>query len=327
MSLIFTPTTLGRLTLANRIVMPPMQQYQGTPEGFATPYHVQHYARRARGGVGLVIVESTAVAPEGRLMEDDVGLFSDAHADALAPVAAAVHAEGAPVLVQLCHGGRKGVPHRGGPLLAPSALPHSDYGMPEPMDATDIASVVAAFAEGAERAIGAGFDGVELHAAHGYLLHQFLSPLSNTRTDDYGGSPQNRARLLAEIVAAVRARIGPEPVVTVRVSASDHAEGGLTADAVAESLAAIVPLGLDAVHVSAGGLLPGAKVVTAADDQIELAAIVRQRLGIPVIAVGRVRSLEAAEAIVARGAADLVAIGRPLLVYPDLSRALALSSA
>ena len=327
MSIVHTPARIGNLTLKNRIVMPPMQQYQGTPEGYATPYHAQHYARRARGGVGLVIVESTAVAPEGRLMAAEVGIVSDAPAAALAPVAAAVRAEGAPVFIQLCHGGRKAVPHGGGRLLAPSALPHAGYPVPEAMSEADIAAVVAAFADAAGRAIAAGFDGIELHAAHGYLLHQFLSPLSNHRQDCYGGTEDNRRRLPAEVIAAVRSRIGGTAPVTMRVSASDHAEGGLTPETVAEALASLVPLGLDGVHVSAGGLVPGAAVVTAADDQIAHAATIRAALSVPVIAVGRVRSLMAAEQIIEQGMADLVAIGRPLLVYPDLSRALALASA
>ena len=323
MSLAFSPIHIGRLHLKNRIVLPPMQQYQGSAEGFATAYHVQHYARRARGGVGLVIVESTAVAPEGRLMVDDIGLFSEAHVAPLAMLAAAVKAEGVPTLLQLCHGGRKSVPHQGGRLLAPSAIAYDDvYGMPEPMNDADIAAVIAGFALAAKRALSAGFDGVELHAAHGYLLHQFLSPLSNRREDAYGGSAANRLRLLAEIVQAVRATIGPERPVTMRVSASDHADGGLDPESVAAALAVLVPLGLDAVHVSSGGLLPTPPRDIGPGYQVAYAKAIRAAIDVPVIAVGNIRSRRQVDDILSGGAADLVAIGRPLLIYPDLARVL-----
>lgn len=323
MSLAFETLRLGPLTLKNRIVLPPMQQYQGSAEGYATPYHVHHYARRARGGVGLIILESTAVAPEGRLMADDIGLFSDSHVGPLAEVAQAVAAEGVPALLQLSHGGRKSRPHAGGRLLAPSAVPYNQsYGTPEAMTDQDIASVITAFAEAARRAVAAGFAGVELHAAHGYLLHQFLSPLSNRREDAYGGSDENRRRLLTQIIAEVRAAIGPSHPVTIRVSASDYDPCGLTPESVAEALCALVPLGLDAVHVSAGGLLPIRPSDVSAGYQVGFAQTIRRAVTVPVIAVGMIRSREQVEAILADGRADLVAIGRPLLIYPDLERVL-----
>jgi len=323
MSIIFSPASIGNLRLNNRIVLPPMQQYQGSAEGFATAYHALHYARRARGGVGLVIVESTAVAPEGRLMADDVGLFSEAHVAPLAAVAAAVKAEGVPILVQLSHGGRKSRPHGGGRLLAPSAIAYdADYGLPAAMGLDEVAVAGAAFAQAAARALAAGFDGVELHAAHGYLLHQFLSPLSNRREDGYGGSAANRLRFLAEVIQAVRAVVGPDRPVTMRVSASDHAEGGLEAEMVATALRELVPLGLDAVHVSSGGLLPMPPRETGPGYQIRYAEIIRAAIDVPVIAVGNIRSRQQVEDILTKGAADLVAIGRPLLIYPDLARIL-----
>lgn len=323
MSLAFSPFSIGRLRLANRIVLPPMQQYQGSAEGFATAYHAHHYARRARGGVGLVIVESTAVAPEGRLMADDVGLFSEAHVAPLAAVAAAVRQAAVPVLVQLCHGGRKAVPHRGGRLLAPSPLSYSDrYGLPEAMSPADIAAVTGAFATAARRALAAGFDGIELHAAHGYLLHQFLSPLSNHRSDAYGGDAPRRRRLLAEVITAVRAAVGPATPVTMRVSADDHAPGGLTPGQVALALRALVPLGLDAVHVSSGGLLPTLPQDAASGCRLRSAGVIRRATGAPVIAVGGIRTRRQVEEILRDGLADLVAIGRPLLIYPDLDRVL-----
>ncbi|AFK55800.1 tRNA-dihydrouridine synthase [Tistrella mobilis] len=321
--LAFTPVRLGGLRLKNRIVLPPMQQYQGTAEGFATAYHLHHYARRARGGVGLVILESTAIAPEGRLMADDIGIFTAAHIPSLAAIAEAVKAEGVPVMVQLSHGGRKSRPQGGGRLLAPSPIPYSaDYGMPEAMTAVDIDRVVAAFTTAAKRALAAGFDGIELHAAHGYLLHQFLSPLSNHRNDGYGGTSDGRVRLLAEVLAAVRDAVGPDVPVTVRVSAADYDPGGLTAAEVAEMLAGLVGQGLDGVHVSSGGLTPTPPDATGPGYQLGFAREIRERTGLPVIGVGNIRGRAQVEAALQGGMADLVAIGRPLLVHPDLARVL-----
>ncbi|MDL2403368.1 oxidoreductase [Rhizobium mayense] len=323
MTLAFSPGRIGSLTLANRIVMPPMQRYEGTPDGFATDYHVNHYARRARGGVGLVILESTAISPEGRLMGDDIGIFSDAHAMALSRIAAAVKAEGAPVLVQLSHGGRKSRPYGGGPLLAPSAIAYDErYGMPQAMTQADIDKLVADFQIAARRAVEGGFAGVELHAAHGYLLHQFLSPLSNRRNDAYGGDEDRRASLPARIIRAVRETLGQGPVITMRISASDNAEGGLTPDMVVRTLSRLAGHGLDAVHVSSGGLVPLAAQTTSPVESLACAGVLRAALSIPVIAVGGIRSLADVETILLAGKADFVAIGRPLLIYPDLSRIL-----
>lgn len=323
MSLAFSPGRIGSLALANRIVMPPMQRYEGTSEGYATDYHVNHYARRARGGVGLVILESTAVSPEGRLMADDIGIFTDAHGAALARVAAAVRAEGVPAMVQLSHGGRKSRPQGGGRLLAPSAIAYDGhYGMPEAMSAHDIDKAVDDFAAAAGRAVAAGFAGVELHAAHGYLLHQLLSPLSNRRDDDYGGDAIRRAALPARVIRAVRAAVGGNAAVTMRVSASDDAEGGLTPATVAPLLARLVEEGLDAVHVSSGGLVPADRQAGQRAASLDCAATLRAALSVPVIAVGGVRSLGEIEELLAAGKADFVAVGRPLLIYPDLSRSL-----
>lgn len=321
MTVALSPGRIGSLALANRIVMPPMQRYEGTAEGFATDYHVRHYARRARGGVGLVILESTAVSPEGRLMADDIGIFSDAHARAIAAVAEAVGSEGVPALVQLSHGGRKSRPQDGGPLLAPSAVAYDErYGVPRAMTEAEIGKMVDDFARAAERAVNAGFAGVELHAAHGYLLHQFLSPLSNLRSDAYGGDEDRRTAVPALVIQAVRKALGPEPVVMLRISASDNAPGGLAPDTAARAVARLAPLGLDAVHVSSGGLVPSAAQYPEPPDQLAYAARLRSGLSVPVIAVGGVRSLAAASAIIEAGKADFVAIGRPLLIYPDLSR-------
>jgi len=320
MSLLFSPASLSRMKLRNRLIMSPMQQYQGTPESFATAYHVHHYARRARGGVGLVIVESTAVSPNGRLYPDDIGIFTDAHVPPLAAITQAVHSEGAAIALQLCHGGRKSHPSVRGRVLAPSAIAYDDfYGTPEAMVLTDIEEAVSAFADAARRAVIAGFDAIEIHAAHGYLIHQFLSPLTNRRSDAYGGSPENRARFLVEVFAAVRAAVGPGYPVIVRVSATDFAEDGLTPEAVSDALRGLVPLGLDAVDVSAGALLPLVPEGIGPEYQVPYSEAIRRSLGVPTIAVGLIRNGVRAERILAEGRADFIAIGRPFLEAPDYS--------
>ncbi|MCZ2495441.1 NADH:flavin oxidoreductase [Xylophilus sp. Kf1] len=318
MSLAFTNFQLGRLRLKNRLVMAPMQQYRGAPDGSATAYHPLHYGRCAEGGVGLIVVESTAVASDGRLFKDDIGLYADRHVAPLRAVTDAVHAHDVPVFVQLSHGGRKARPPAGGRLLAPSAVPFDhEHPLPDAMTARDIAGAVADFADAAGRAVAAGFDGIELHAAHGYLIHQFLSPLSNRRDDGYGGSPQGRHRFAREVLAAVRAVVGDGFPVSLRVSASDYVDGGLTPESVAEAVNALVPQGLVAVHVSSGGLLPVAPADTRPGYQLGWAQAIRRAVPLPVIAVGGLHRRVLIEQALAGGQADLVAIGRPILERPD----------
>lgn len=316
-SRLFSPATLGRLQLRNRLVMSPMQQYQGTADASATAYHAHHYARRARGGVGLVMVESTAVAPEGRLFGDDIGLYSDAHVAPLRAVVDAVHAEGAAIAVQLSHGGRKSF--RGmGPLLAPSAIAYDDtYGVPEAMTQAQIAKVIADYERATRYALDAGFDAIELHAAHGFLVHQFMSPISNHRDDGYGGSAHNRGRFLREVFAAIRGVVGPDYPLLVRVSGSDFDPEGLMPEAVAELLLPLRELGLQAVDVSAGGLSPKVPYGIGVEYQVPFASTIRRALGVPTIAVGLIRGADRAEAILRDEHADFIAIGRPLLERPD----------
>jgi NADPH2 dehydrogenase len=318
MSQLFTPGRIGQLALRNRIVMSPMQQYRGDPQGHATEYHRHHYARPAQGGAALIIVESTAVAVEGRLFADDLGLFDDSQVAPLRAVVGAVHAAGAAIAVQLSHGGRKALSSAGVPLLAPSALAYdAEHGMPRVMTAADLARLVAQFAAAARRAQAAGFDAIELHAAHGYLIHQFLSPLSNERSDAYGGSIEARGRLLREVFQAVRAAVGPGYPLLVRVSASDYAPGGLTPSDVAAQLRPLLAMGLDAVDVSSGALRPSDRPEVGPGYQVAFAAEIRAALGIPVIAIGLIRGGEAAEAILLAGQADFIAFGRPFLERPD----------
>jgi NADPH2 dehydrogenase len=318
MSHLFSPGRIGSLEVRNRIVMSPMQQYRGDNDGHATAYHIHHYARPARGGVGLVMVESTAVAIEGRLFSDDIGIYADTHVSPLESIVNAVHSEGAAIGIQLCHGGRKSKPPKGTPILAPSAISYDDeHGVPWAMDEGQIAHAVKQFSDAACRAVAAGFDAIEIHAAHGYLIHQFLSPLSNQRLDDYGGTFENRGRFLREVFAAVRKAIGESFPLLVRVSATDYDPDGLTPGHVADYLRSLLSLGLDAVDVSTGALLPLARPNIGPEYQVPFAAEIKKALSIPVIAVGLIRNAERAEAIIEMGQADFIAIGRPLLERPD----------
>lgn len=318
MSQLFSPGCIGSLKVHNRIVMSPMQQYRGDKNGHATAYHVHHYARVARGGVGLVIVESTAVAIEGRLFPDDIGIYADTHISPLKAVVEAVHAEGAAISIQLCHGGRKSMPVIGAPVLAPSAIAYDDeHGLPRAVNEDEIARIVGQFEQAARRAVAAGFDAIEIHAAHGYLIHQFLSPLSNRRVDEYGGAFERRGRLMREVFAAVRKAVGESYPLLVRVSASDYDPCGLTPAVVAEHLRSLLPWGLDAVDVSTGALLPLPRPNIGPEYQVPFAAEIKHALSVPVIAVGLIRSATRAEAILASGKADFIAIGRPFLERPD----------
>jgi NADPH2 dehydrogenase len=321
MTFMFSPTKIGTLTLKNRIIMAPMQQRQGTEDGYATDYHIHHYGERARGGVGAVIIESTTVSENGRLFPDDIGIFADQHIPPLKKVVEACHKYDTPVIIQLCHGGRKSHPEENRKLWAPSTIAFDDfYGEPKEMTIEDIRQVIQAFQDAAKRSLEAGFDGIELHAAHGYLLHQFLSPLSNQRTDEYGGSLGNRLRLIREVLTAVRKVVGGKFPVQIRVSATDYFEGGLQPDEVGEAISRLIPLGLDAVHVSSGGLLPVQPPEVYPGYQVPYAESIKGFVSIPVIAVGLIHSADLAENILKQGKADLIAIGRPLLEEPDFVR-------
>lgn len=316
---ILSEKNIGKLTLKNRLIVSPMQQWQGTPESFATDYHVQHYAKLA-SGAGLLIIESTGVSPNGRLFHNDIGIFTDAHTAFLKPVVDAVHAKDTPVFIQLTHGGRKSWRNGASRLLAPSAIAYDDeYGVPEKMSVADIRAEVENFRLAARRSLQAGFDGIEVHAAHGHLVHQFLSPLSNRRTDEYGGSLENRSRFLQEILEAVRSETGRDYPVIVRVSASDFAEGGLTPAEVGKILRGLEAY-IDAVDVSSGGLLPVNPLATPDGYQVPYASIIKQYVGIPVIAVGKIHDPSFAEFIVSENLSDFIAVGRPLLQDPDYIR-------
>jgi len=329
MAKLFEPLTLRGVTLKNRIGIPPMCQYSAQ-DGVATDWHFVHYGARAVGGAGLLIVEATGVAPEGRISPGDLGLWNDAQIAPLAKIAAFIKAQGCVPALQLAHAGRKAsvglgweaqrtlTPAEGGwQPVAPSALAFGEgYATPAALDETGIAKIVGQFVAAARRAHAAGFESVEIHAAHGYLLHQFLSPLANQRTDAYGGSFENRTRLVREVVTAVRAEWPAQLPLLIRLSATDWVEGGWNADETVELCRQLKALGIDLVDVSTAGLLPTAKIPVGPGFQTEFAARIRTEAGIPTAAVGLITSPQQADHIVRTGQADMVLIGREMLRNP-----------
>ncbi|KAB1644903.1 NADH:flavin oxidoreductase/NADH oxidase [Gulosibacter chungangensis] len=332
--LLFEPLTLRGLTIRNRIWVPPMCQYSVEKlDGVATPWHLVHYGGMARGGAGAVIVEATGVVPEGRISPKDLGLWNDEQRDALVPVVEFMHSQGAAAGIQLAHAGRKastwpewGVDGEGSlpeaeggwQTVAPSAVAFPGLAEPRAMTVEEIAQVVTAFATAARRALDAGFDFIEVHAAHGYLLHEFLSPLSNLRTDQYGGSEENRARFLLEVVDAIRAEVGEAVPVLVRLSATDWTEGGLTLDDTVEIVRKLGDRGVDLIDVSTGANVP-AKIPVGPGYQVAFAAGVRQQTGVPTAAVGMITEPFQAEQILATGQADVVLLGREMLRDPNFA--------
>lgn len=330
---LFTPLSLGSLTLRNRLAVASMCQYSAD-EGVPNDWHFVHLGSRAVGGAGLILTEATAVCPQGRISPQDTGLWNEAQGAAWRRIVDFVHAQGAAIGVQLAHAGRKAStdqPWRGGkplaadaggwPPEAPSALPFApDHPTPHALSVEEIGQLVAQFRDAARRADAAGFDTVEIHAAHGYLLHEFLSPLSNARTDAYGGSLANRARLLREVVAAVRA-VWPAPrPLLVRVSATDWAPGGWDIDECVSLARWLREDGVDLIDVSSGGLVPHAPVPAAPNYQVPFAARIRHEAGIATGAVGLITEPAQAQAIVDRGEADLVLMAREFLRDPYFPR-------
>jgi len=332
LSQLFSPVTLGPLTLSNRIVIAPMCQYSAE-DGRASDWHAQHLGSLAQSGAGLLILEATAVEPRGRISYADLGLWDDGTEAALAQVLASVRRwSPMPLGIQLGHAGRKASTARpwdggrqlqaddarGWPTVAPSPLPfHANDPAPQALDEAGIAEVVAAFAASAVRAERLGFELIEIHAAHGYLLHQFLSPLSNRRTDGYGGSLPNRLRLLVEVFDAVREAVSDKVSVGVRISATDWVEGGW--DVVqSEALAQVLDArGCNFLHVSSGGLDERQKISVGPGYQVPFAAAIKaKKLRMPVIAVGLITEPEQAESILRHNQADAIALARGILYDP-----------
>jgi 2,4-dienoyl-CoA reductase-like NADH-dependent reductase (Old Yellow Enzyme family) len=331
MTHLFQPLDLDGAAARNRLWVSPMCQYSAE-DGMPNDWHHVHLAQFASGGAGVVIAEASAVTPEGRITPEDTGLWNDAQRDAWAPIVGAIHARGALAGVQLAHAGRKASTHRpfapargsvapadgGWTTVAPSALAYEGYAEPVALDDAGIEALVTAFADAARRADAAGFDLLEIHAAHGYLLHQFLSPLSNRRTDAYGGSLENRARLLLRVVEAVR-EAAPARVIAVRFSATDWADGGWTVDETATVAGWAGDRGARVIDISTGGLVAHQRITTGPGYQVPFAATVRERTGLLVTAVGEITDGPQAESILQDGLADAVMAGREWLRDPHFA--------
>ena len=331
MSKLFSPYTIGSLELSNRIVIAPMCQYSAA-DGLPTDWHTIHLGNLALSGAALLILEATAVTPEGRISPDDLGLWSDAHLEALKPVIAAIRRHSPIKLaVQLAHAGRKAsseVPWQGGAniapdqprgwqTVAPSPLPHADgETVPLALDAAGLQRIKDGFVAAARRADALGLDAIELHGAHGYLLHQFLSPLANRRDDEYGGSLENRMRYPLEIFSAVRAAVPRRMTVGMRISATDWVDGGWDLEQSVVFAKELERIGCDFIHVSSGGVSPAQQITLGPGYQIEFAARIKAATSLPTIGVGLITEAQQAEDILQQGQADLVALARAILYDP-----------
>jgi 2,4-dienoyl-CoA reductase-like NADH-dependent reductase (Old Yellow Enzyme family) len=328
-SQLFSPLTIRKLTFKNRVFVSPMCQYSSN-DGLPTDWHLVHLGSRAIGGAALVMVEATAITPEGRISPADSGIWSDAHAEAFRRITKFVKESGAVPGMQLAHAGRKastGLPWRGGgPVspadggwtpIAPSPVPFDKgYPIPHEMTLADIDRTVADFVAAAKRALHAGFEVVEVHSAHGYLLHEFLSPLSNFRKDEYGGTLENRMRLPLRVAQAVRETWPNDWPVFVRISATDWADGGWDLPQSIALAKALKPLGIDLIDCSSGALVPHVKILTEPGYQVPFAAAIRREAAIATGAVGMIAQPQQAEEIIAKGEADVVLLARAMLHDP-----------
>jgi len=312
--MLFDAFSVKKLILKNRIVMPPMCNYSSDRSGLAKDWHFVHYASRAVGGVGLIIQESTGVEDGGRISSRDLGLWQDEQIEALKRIIAIAHLHGAKMGVQLNHAGRKSEVEYLQPV-APSAIAFSEkHRVPQELTKAGIGCIVEMFAAAATRAVEAGYDAIEIHGAHGYLINQFLSPLSNKRQDEYGGSPENRVRLLGEIVAAVHQVIPGDMPLIVRISAHDYTPGGNEPEDLAAMLNMVKDKGIDIVHVSSGGVTATAPRFYPGY-QIPFALTIKEKTGLPVIGGGLVTAPIQAQQVIKAGV-DLVFLGRELLRTP-----------
>lgn len=326
---LFDPLPIRSLTLRHRVLVSPMCQYSST-DGFASDWHLVHLGSRAVGGAAAVFTEATAVLPEGRISPHDLGLWKDAHVETLARITSFLREQKSIPGIQLAHSGRKGStlrpwdgsgkvpPSAGGwTPVAPSAIPFdASFPVPAALDEVGIRNIIQAFAAAARRALAAGFQIVEIHSAHGYLLHEFLSPLSNQRTDSYGGSFENRTRMVREVVAAVR-EVWPENLpLFVRISATDWVDGGWDLPQSVELAHLLGPLGVDLVDCSSGGLVPNAKIPVGPCYQVPFAESIRRDAKILTGAVGMINTPQQAESIIRDGKADVVLLAREFLRDP-----------
>jgi 2,4-dienoyl-CoA reductase-like NADH-dependent reductase (Old Yellow Enzyme family) len=327
---LFDPLTIRHLTFGNRVFVSPMCQYS-SQDGFANDWHFVHLGSRAVGGAGLVMTEATAVLPEGRISPQDLGIWDDGHIEMLSRIVHFIHEQGSIAGMQLAHAGRKAStrrpwePHGTVPgseggwkkVVAPSALVFTDgYPMPKALTSEGVEEVISAFAAAARRACQAGFRVVEIHAAHGYLIHEFLSPLSNKREDDYGGSFENRTRLCREVVAAVRSAWPKESPVFVRMSVTDWTDGGWNIEEAVKLAAQLKEMGVDVIDCSSGGNVPHAEIPTGAGYQTAFAERIRRDAKMMTCAVGMITSPVQADHIIRTGQADAVIMAREFLRDP-----------
>lgn len=326
MSRLFSPITVRGLTLPNRVWVSPMCQYSAT-DGLPGDWHLVHLGQFATGGAGLVMTEATAVVPEGRISPQDTGIWSDAHAGAWRRIVQFVHGQGTAIGMQLGHAGRKGSTHRpwegpgsvpvgegGWESVGPSATAFGQYATPRELTTDEVSALPEAFAEAARRAVGAGFDLLELHFAHGYLVHQFLSPISNTRTDRYGGDFEGRTRLALEIADAVRATT--DVPLFARLSATDWTDDGWTLDESVRLAKLLAERGIDLIDTSSGGNVPNPDIPVGPGYQVPFAERIRTEAGLPTGAVGMITNPQQAEDIITDGEADAVFLARALLRDP-----------
>jgi 2,4-dienoyl-CoA reductase-like NADH-dependent reductase (Old Yellow Enzyme family) len=326
---LFDPLTIRGITLRNRIGVSPMCQYSAV-DGMANDWHLVHLGSRAVGGAGLILVEATAVEPRGRISPHDLGIWSDAHIEPMARITRFIKQHGAIPGIQLAHAGRKAGGARpwdgGKPLsdeqggwdvVAPSAIPFGDgYRTPHELTPADIQRVAEAFRDAARRAADAGFEWIELHGAHGYLLHSFLCPLSNQRSDSYGGNFDGRTRFALELTRAIRSFWADDKPLSVRLSATDWIEDGWTVEDSIELARRLKPEGADMIDCSSGGIVPGIKIPLGAGYQVPLAEAVRRDAGIMTAAVGLISDAQHADEIVRNEQADVVLLGREMLRDP-----------
>jgi len=332
---LFTPLSVRQVTFRNRIWVAPLCQYTiEEKDGVPRDWHLVHLGSMAAGGAGLVMAEASAVSPEGRISDEDTGIWNDAQRNAWARVVAFIHSQGAQAGIQLAHAGRKAscwpewgygrsgtmaIADGGWQTVSASDIPFAGYDAPVALDESGIDEVVNDFVAAAVRSIEAGFDVLEIHAAHGYLMHQFLSPLTNQRADEYGGSLENRARLLLRVVEGVRAVAGPDVPVFVRFSATDYAEGGWDQEQTAIVAGWARDAGADLFDISTGGNISGVKIPVGPGYQVPFADFVKKESDVTVSAVGLITTGEQANAVVESGQADAVMLGREMMRDPHFA--------
>lgn len=312
---LFKECKLKNMTIRNKIVMPPMCMYTADQHGKSNEFHYMHYTIRAIGGVGLIILEATAVTPNGRISDHDLGIWSDEHIDGLKKIVTACKSYGSKVALQINHAGRK-CEADADYIVAPSPIQFNEkYKTPRELSKEDIKELVLLFREAARRANEAGFDALEIHGAHGYLISEFLSPLTNTRQDEYGGSIENRSRFLKEVLKEIKSVWPEEKPILLRVSAYDHKEGGMVPEQMVQIINGLKDY-IDMVHVSSGGVV-STDVNAFPGYQIPYSEMIKRECEIPTIAVGLITKEEMVEEILSNGRADLVALGRELLRNPN----------